>query len=456
MGAIVPTDLAPGPDGQLNAADRHWLGQAIELSRRCPPSASAYCVGAVLVGSDGAVLATGFSREHDPYDHAEEAALALVDPADPRLASATLYSSLEPCRFRASRPVPCAELIIAGRAAPGGGGLAGAPGAGAGRRRGTAPRPGHHRAGSPGTGRRGPGRERRRARRGARRGLSMGYQLRMSGEIHDWLDQLRTADPARARLVAEALAALAAGGASLGPPLVQPADPDHPGPAEAELDPRAQLDQAYQDQLDQLATLRRRVADAATLARQFSTQLGDLGSLRVRLAEQRQEAQRGRRRRPGRHGAAGHRRRGPPAGLAARAAAPGDVGRAGPGPAELPAAGAHRGAAGQEGNAQGAVHRRRGRVHGGPGHRGAGCRPGRRAGPGTGRRPAGDHRRRRAAKLQAIAAEIEDELHRAGQPASAAGLPALLELRPEVPAGRRAAGRRPASCSRSSRRAPRC
>jgi phage shock protein A len=118
----------------------------------------------------------------------------------------------------------------------------------------------------------------------------MGYQLRMSGEIHDWLAQLRTADPARARLVAEALAALAAGGASLGPPLVQPADPDHPGPAEAELDPRAQLDEAYQDRLDQLAVLRRRVADAATLARQFSTQLGDLGSLRVRLAEQRQEA----------------------------------------------------------------------------------------------------------------------------------------------------------------------
>jgi pyrimidine deaminase RibD-like protein len=112
MGAIVPADLVPGPDGQLNAADRHWLGQAIELSRRCPPSASAYCVGALLVGRDGAVLATGFSRERHPYDHAEEAALALADPADPRLAAATLYSSLEPCRFRASRPVPCADLII--------------------------------------------------------------------------------------------------------------------------------------------------------------------------------------------------------------------------------------------------------------------------------------------------------------------------------------------------------
>jgi hypothetical protein len=118
----------------------------------------------------------------------------------------------------------------------------------------------------------------------------VGYRLRMSGEIYDWLHDLRTADPSRARLVAEALAALAAGGASLGPPLVQPADPDQPGPANAELDPRAQLDLAYQDQLERLNALRRRVAEAATLARQFSTQLGDLGALRLRLAEQREEA----------------------------------------------------------------------------------------------------------------------------------------------------------------------
>jgi pyrimidine deaminase RibD-like protein len=72
---------------------------------------TAFAVGAVLVAGDGSVLATGYSRERDPRDHAEEAALAKVDPADPRLSTATLYSSLEPCRFRASRPRPCAELI---------------------------------------------------------------------------------------------------------------------------------------------------------------------------------------------------------------------------------------------------------------------------------------------------------------------------------------------------------
>jgi diaminohydroxyphosphoribosylaminopyrimidine deaminase/5-amino-6-(5-phosphoribosylamino)uracil reductase len=41
------------------------------------------------VGSDGTVLATGYSRQHDQHDHAEEVALAAVGPGDPRLATAT-------------------------------------------------------------------------------------------------------------------------------------------------------------------------------------------------------------------------------------------------------------------------------------------------------------------------------------------------------------------------------
>jgi riboflavin biosynthesis pyrimidine reductase/pyrimidine deaminase RibD-like protein len=108
----VPGHGAPGAAGEATEADRGWLGEAIELSRRCPPSATAFAVGALVVAGDGTVLATGYSRESAPHDHAEEAALAKLDPADPRLAGATLYSSLEPCRFRASRPRPCAELII--------------------------------------------------------------------------------------------------------------------------------------------------------------------------------------------------------------------------------------------------------------------------------------------------------------------------------------------------------
>jgi riboflavin biosynthesis pyrimidine reductase/pyrimidine deaminase RibD-like protein len=112
-GAGGPAAGAPGHRAGVTAADRAWLARAIDLSRCCPPSPSAFSVGAVLVSADGEVMATGFSREKNPHDHAEEAALATVDPGDPRLAGATLYSSLEPCRFRASRPRPCAGLIIA-------------------------------------------------------------------------------------------------------------------------------------------------------------------------------------------------------------------------------------------------------------------------------------------------------------------------------------------------------
>jgi diaminohydroxyphosphoribosylaminopyrimidine deaminase/5-amino-6-(5-phosphoribosylamino)uracil reductase len=106
-------DQAPGPGAAVTDADREWLRQAIDLSRCCPPSPSAFCVGAVIVAADGTIVAAGFSRQRDPHDHAEEGALATVAPGDPRLAGATLYSSLEPCRFRASRPRSCAELIIA-------------------------------------------------------------------------------------------------------------------------------------------------------------------------------------------------------------------------------------------------------------------------------------------------------------------------------------------------------
>ena len=91
---------------------------AIELAWQCPPSEGAYSVGAVIVGADGAELARGFSREGtDPHVHAEEAALGKLVPGDPLLAGATVYSTLEPCSFRKSRPRSCTELILATRTA---------------------------------------------------------------------------------------------------------------------------------------------------------------------------------------------------------------------------------------------------------------------------------------------------------------------------------------------------
>ncbi|MGV9915244.1 dihydrofolate reductase family protein [Streptomyces tendae] len=107
----LPT--APGTGDRVVAADRHWLALACELAELCPPSDTAFSVGAVVVAADGSELAQGYSREGgDPVVHAEEAALAKVAPDDARLARATVYSSLEPCARRASRPAPCARLIL--------------------------------------------------------------------------------------------------------------------------------------------------------------------------------------------------------------------------------------------------------------------------------------------------------------------------------------------------------
>src|SRR3954466_10000832 len=77
--------------------DVRWMRLAIELAHRCPPSATAFAVGSVIVDADGRVIARGWSRESDDWVHAEESALAKLAPDDPRLTGATLYSTLEPC-----------------------------------------------------------------------------------------------------------------------------------------------------------------------------------------------------------------------------------------------------------------------------------------------------------------------------------------------------------------------
>lgn len=97
----------------MESDDLRWMRYAIELAHRCPPRATAFAVGAVIVDARGREVAHGWSRETDETVHAEESALAKVAPGDPRLAGATLYSTLEPCGQRASRPRTCAELIIA-------------------------------------------------------------------------------------------------------------------------------------------------------------------------------------------------------------------------------------------------------------------------------------------------------------------------------------------------------
>lgn len=92
--------------------DHAWMRLAIDLSHHCPPSTTAFSVGAIVVDENGTEIARGYSREADPHDHAEEAALAKVDPLEPRLATATIYSTLEPCSQRQSRPTTCTEHIL--------------------------------------------------------------------------------------------------------------------------------------------------------------------------------------------------------------------------------------------------------------------------------------------------------------------------------------------------------
>jgi phage shock protein A len=112
----------------------------------------------------------------------------------------------------------------------------------------------------------------------------VGYRLRMSGEIHDWLADLHETDPAAALLVGQALAALMSEGASLGPPLVVPVAETWPE------DLTAALDASYQHRLDRLQLVRKRADGAAWLVRDIQDQVDELESVRARLEERRRRA----------------------------------------------------------------------------------------------------------------------------------------------------------------------
>ena len=93
--------------------DQEWMAETIALSRRSPPSTTAFSVGALIVDAAGTVLTTGWSRPQNPHDHAEEAAILALGPGWTAAPGSTLYSSMEPCSARASRPRSCTQLILA-------------------------------------------------------------------------------------------------------------------------------------------------------------------------------------------------------------------------------------------------------------------------------------------------------------------------------------------------------
>ena len=105
---LTATSCATG----LPAADRHWMHAAITVSRHAPRVDARYAVGAIVVGPGGAILATGYTGETDPREHAEEAALAKIAPGTD-LSRATIYTTMEPCTARRSRPASCTRLVLA-------------------------------------------------------------------------------------------------------------------------------------------------------------------------------------------------------------------------------------------------------------------------------------------------------------------------------------------------------
>jgi diaminohydroxyphosphoribosylaminopyrimidine deaminase / 5-amino-6-(5-phosphoribosylamino)uracil reductase len=97
------------------SGDEHGerLVKAIEISRRCPPSAEAFSVGALIVDAGDRELAAGYSREDGAGGHAEEVAIRKVLGTGRDLRGSTLYSSMEPCSIRLSGRRSCADRIIA-------------------------------------------------------------------------------------------------------------------------------------------------------------------------------------------------------------------------------------------------------------------------------------------------------------------------------------------------------
>lgn len=94
-----------------NDKDMEYMRLAVDCSRRCPASQTAYSVGAVVVTPSGRVF-TGHSRETDPHNHAEEEAIMKAVAAGEELRGAVIYSSMEPCTHRKSKPESCTALII--------------------------------------------------------------------------------------------------------------------------------------------------------------------------------------------------------------------------------------------------------------------------------------------------------------------------------------------------------
>ncbi|HAI58631.1 MAG TPA: tRNA adenosine(34) deaminase TadA [Xanthomonadaceae bacterium] len=102
--------------------DLHWMRHALDLAARAAREDDEVPIGAVLIASDGTLLAEGWNRnisEHDPSAHAEIVAMRRAGQAlgNHRLLGATLYVTLEPCAMCAMAMVHAriARVVFAAR-----------------------------------------------------------------------------------------------------------------------------------------------------------------------------------------------------------------------------------------------------------------------------------------------------------------------------------------------------
>lgn len=91
--------------------DRIHMVHAIHCSTMGEATNARYRVGAVVVSEDGRIF-DGYTGETAPDNHAEEEAMAKALAAGADLRGATIYSTMEPCTKRTSKPVSCTDLII--------------------------------------------------------------------------------------------------------------------------------------------------------------------------------------------------------------------------------------------------------------------------------------------------------------------------------------------------------
>lgn len=96
----------------INDNDYALMREACKEAAKCKKSGSAFSVGCVLATLDRQILTVGYSREFGEHWHAEEVAIAKAERDSLSLDHCILYSTLEPCGDRRSRPVSCAQLIL--------------------------------------------------------------------------------------------------------------------------------------------------------------------------------------------------------------------------------------------------------------------------------------------------------------------------------------------------------